>query len=469
MNQESIAKTLIASPYLEGIFTPLKEERTEYDLKTEGEIPSDLNGSLIFNASNPAYKPKSFYSWFDGDGMVHSTSIENGKAKYINKFVKTKGFLEEQKKGKPIWDGIIGKIDETKEHGNMKDSSNTAIVRYNDILLSVWYLSGRAYRLDPNTMETMGEYDFGGNLKDYMAAHTKLDPRTGELVFFNYNLYKPPYMNYGVIGKDNKVHFTPIHIKESSYCHDIAITKNYSILIDLPLSWKMDSDSGKKQRRFLEFNQNRPARFGVIPRLGTDKDIRWFEANPCYMFHVVNSYEENNKIILYGCRIDNPMPEKPNSRAPKEGTLSFAPVFHKWEFDLTTGNTKEEQLDEVYAEFPRINDEFAGEKYRYSYHGRFTPGVILQDAFIKYDRETNTKKIFEMPTGLYANEPVYVKSEKSNAEDGGYLLSYISTEKLKGQVWIFSASSIEKGPIGKIHLPERLPPVFHGTWINRSN
>lgn len=464
MSQESIAKKLIQSPYLDGIFTPLKEEKEEYNLKTEGEIPSDLNGKLVFNASNPQFKPKNFYSWFDGDGMIHSTSIQNGKVSYKNKYVRTNGFIEEQKKGKPIWDGIIGKIDETKEHGNMKDSSNTSIVWFNNILLSLWYLSGRPYQIDPETIETKGIYNFYGKFENYMAAHTKLDPRTGELVFFNYNLYKPPFMNYGVISKDNKVHYTPIHIPESSYCHDIAITKNYSILIDLPLAWKMEP--GKKQRRFLEFNLNRPSRFGVIPRLGTDSDIRWFTANPCYMFHVVNSYEENNKIILYGCRIDNPMPEKANLLAPNEGTLSFAPVFHKWEFDLITGTTKEEQLDEVYAEFPRINEDFAGEKYRYSYHGRFTSGEILQDAFIKYDRETISNKLYEMPKGLYCNEPVYVKSIKSEAEDGGYLLSYISSEHTKGEVWIFSASEIEKGPIGKIFLPERLPPVFHGTWVN---
>ena len=32
----------------------------------------------------------------------------------------------------------------------------------------------------------MGEYDFGGALAGAMTAHPKLDPATGEMVFFGY-------------------------------------------------------------------------------------------------------------------------------------------------------------------------------------------------------------------------------------------------------------------------------------------
>jgi carotenoid cleavage dioxygenase-like enzyme len=43
------------------------------------------------------------------------------------------------------------------------------------------------YALDPNTLETLGLYTFGGQLKSRtFSAHPKFDPETGEMVVFGY-------------------------------------------------------------------------------------------------------------------------------------------------------------------------------------------------------------------------------------------------------------------------------------------
>jgi carotenoid cleavage dioxygenase-like enzyme len=468
MTQQTTAKkeritSILASPYLADIFTPLTEERTKIDLRIEGELPEDLSGDLIFNSSNPAFKPKAYYSWFDGDGMVHATRLRNKTASYVNKFVKTEALNAEKKSGGPMWDGLLGKIDPTKDHFGLKDSSNTSVIWHDNKLLSLWHLAGKAYEINRENLETVGAFQFQGRFSGNMAAHTKQDPKTKDLVFFSYDLHKPPYYHYGVMRPGGDFHFTPIDIERPSYFHDIAITQHYSVIIDLPLLWNINIE--QRRRRGLFFDKDRPARFGVIPRTGGNADVRWFEAKPCYMYHIVNAYEENNKIILYGCRIDNPVPEKPDPRAPREGVIVFASQYHRWEFDLATGETKEEQLDDIFAEFPRINENFTGSKHLYSYHGRFSPERILQDALVKYDREANTRQIFEMPRGFYCNEAIYVDSTQNENEDGGYLLSYVSHAAVPGQVWVFRAEDITAGPIAKIHLPDRLPPVFHGCWV----
>ncbi len=47
------------------------------------------------------------------------------------------------------------------------------------------------------TLETIGEYDFGGRLGSAMTAHPKLDAETGEMLFFGYSPF-PPYLQYHV-------------------------------------------------------------------------------------------------------------------------------------------------------------------------------------------------------------------------------------------------------------------------------
>src|SRR6185436_4610242 len=111
----------------------------------------------------------------------------------------------------------------------------------------------KAYELDRESLATRGPHDFGGRFPGYMAAHTKTDPVSGDLVFFSYDLHKPPYYHYGVMGKDGPPHFIPVDIEKPSYFHDIAITQNYSVIIDLPLLWKVDTST--RTRRGLLFDQ----------------------------------------------------------------------------------------------------------------------------------------------------------------------------------------------------------------------
>jgi carotenoid cleavage dioxygenase-like enzyme len=48
------------------------------------------------------------------------------------------------------------------------------------------------------------------------GSHYKVDEHTGEMMFFNYP-EQPPYMNYGVIDRDNRlVHYVPIELPHAT-------------------------------------------------------------------------------------------------------------------------------------------------------------------------------------------------------------------------------------------------------------
>src|ERR1700678_1044069 len=57
-------------------------------LKVVGELPRELNGTLYRNGPNPQFEAPGAH-WFVGDGMLHAFHLEDGRASYRNRWVRT--------------------------------------------------------------------------------------------------------------------------------------------------------------------------------------------------------------------------------------------------------------------------------------------------------------------------------------------------------------------------------------------
>ena len=53
-------------------------------------------------------------------------------------------------------------------------------------------------------LDTVGRFDFDGGLPKGLTAHPKLDPLTGELVTFRYDI-EQPYLSWAIVGADGTV------------------------------------------------------------------------------------------------------------------------------------------------------------------------------------------------------------------------------------------------------------------------
>ncbi|MEL6378593.1 MAG: carotenoid oxygenase family protein, partial [Pseudomonadota bacterium] len=188
-------------PYLNGAWTPQHEEVVSDELEVIGEIPTDLNGIYIRNTENPLHDAIGVYHPFDGDGMIHAMTFAKGRATYRNRFVRTKSLLAEQEANRSLWAGIAANPKHSERpgwgaRGDMKDASSTDVIFHNGEILSTFYMCGEGYRLDPETLETLGTAAYVPPTG--ISAHPKLDPHTGEMLFFNYGK-DAPYMHYGVV------------------------------------------------------------------------------------------------------------------------------------------------------------------------------------------------------------------------------------------------------------------------------
>ncbi len=462
-------------PYLNGAWRPNYDELDAQDLEVIGTIPDDIDGVYVRNTENQVNEPIGNYHPFDGDGMIHVMAIRDGKATYRNRFVRTKGFLAEQEAGESLWAGVGNPPQRSKRPGwgvqeYMKDASSTDVVVHAGKILSTFWQCGDGYRLDPYTLEQHGAESW--TPVDGISAHPKVDERTGELLFFNYSMHAP-YQHYGVVDKHNKlVHYTPVPLPGPRMPHDMAFSENYSILVDLPYFY--DQEQLAEGRFQMKFHEDLPTRFAILPRYGNEEDVMWFEAEPTYVLHWMNAYEEGDELILDGYFQEAPDPEPIPGLPEKIGKAlagidenSFKPKLHRWHFNLKTGEVREYHLDDRLLEFGTFNQQYAGRKSRYVYSTWTEPGWFLFSGLVKHDLETGESWSLAFGEQRYGSEAPFVPRINAQDEDDGYLISFITDLKQdRSECILVDAKNIEAGPVCTIVLPHRICSGTHAAWAD---
>ena len=466
------------NPFLAG---PFASNATEYtadtdSLKVIGEIPKDLSGMFVRNHHNQVHEPLGNYHPFDGDGMLHAMRFENGRAEYRNRFVQTTGFLAEQAAGRSLWPGLLSPDLAQRRGwgamGAMKDNAGTDVKCHAGKLLASMSQGSEPWRLDPFTLETIGpDSNWARHVPDGVASHYKVDPFTGDLMFFNYP-EKPPYMNYGVIDKNNQlVHYVPIELPDSRWPHDLGITENYTVLHDLPLYF--DPVLLKQGQHKLVFNRDLPARFGILPRRGTNAQVRWFEAAPCYVLHITNCFEQGDEVIMDGCIMPDyktvpvgagtSIYERIRANLDKHNNPT---LMHRWRFNLRTGQTTEQRIDDEITEFPVCSNDYVGRPYRYSYNVLYKKGDWLFSGLKRYDMKSGQTVRYEYGEGRYGSEPQVARALGAKAEDDGYVITMVADMGANtSEIMVLRADDMAAGPVARILLPERMGIGTHACWV----
>ncbi|HSP98970.1 MAG TPA: carotenoid oxygenase family protein [Candidatus Dormibacteraeota bacterium] len=430
--------------HLRGNYAPVTEERTVVDLKVEGAIPPALRGVYMRNGPNPrsGYSPH----WFVGDGMLHGVRLENGRARwYRNRYVRTRTFT----------DGV----EFVDANGNVDHSAgvnNTNVVQHAGRILA---LVESSFPVEvTRELDTVGLCDFGGRLTTGFTAHPKPCPLTGELHFFGYR-FLPPFLTYHVLDpRGALVKSEVIEVPGPTMIHDFAITQHHVVFMDLPVVF--DVELAMQQRFPYRWSDDYGARLGVMPRGGSNADVRWFEIHPCYVFHPLNAYDDGATIVMDVARY----PEL--WRGGAEG-ISTAMLW-RWTIDLAAGRVGERQLDDRPVEFPRADDRRSGLRHRYGY----AAGNVFEGdddrtqscALVKYDLQTDSATTHEFGLGRTPSEGVFVPTSASAGEDEGWVMQYVyDASRDASDLVIVDASDLRT--VATVHLPCRVPYGFHGNWI----
>ena len=277
-------------------------------------------------------------------------------------------------------------------------------------------------------------------------------------------------MHYGVVSREGELtDYVDIPLPGPRLPHDMAFTENWSILNDLPLFW--DPEALAEGHYSNRFHRDLPSRFALIPRHGTTADIRWFEADPTFVLHWINAYEDGDEVVLDGFFQHNPTARgvvraEGNMKGFETLDLNVLEARpHRWRFNLATGQTNEEPLSDRFSEFGMVNGRHSGRRYRYSYNAIGSPGVFTFGALLKHDIDTGTEEVLEFPEGVVVSETVMAPRDGSAAEDDGYLVTF-STDVVNdiSECLVFDAAAMTDGPVARIRLPERIASGTHSTW-----
>src|SRR5947209_7495826 len=210
-------------------------------LKIEGELPRELNGTLYRNGPNPQFAAPGAH-WFVGDGMLHAFHLENGRASYRNRWVRTAKWQAEHDAGRALFGGFGQKLPgappSTPTDGGV---ANTNIVFHGGRLLALEE-GHLPTEIEPGTLATRGSTNYDGRIAGPFTAHPKIDSVTGEMMFFGYNAGGPfsPLLSFGSIDASGVVKkFDRFEAPYASMVHDFIVTENHLLFPILPVTGSM--------------------------------------------------------------------------------------------------------------------------------------------------------------------------------------------------------------------------------------
>ncbi len=434
-----------------GALAAVADEVEIRDLAVTGQVPEQLQGTLIRNGPNPfsgRFHGNDVLNWWPEAAMVHAVTFTGGRAsEYRNRWVRTQN-----------WQSHFGTVEAESEAPLVATNPNVNVLEHAGELLAMAE-GGSPIRIN-SRLETLGSPLLHPTLSTGVTAHPKLDGHTGELMYFRAD-WNTPFLTYGVLNADgSQRHEQSIDVAAPAMMHDMAITRSKSIVLDLGVGY----DFGlleQGHRIPLRWLPERRSRLGIISRHGGD--AAWIDIEPCFIQHVVNAYDvDSTHLVLEAVRYPHYFCFDSTVGAYAENPLG---VYWRYDIDLANGVVRESAVDDGAIELPRINDAYTGQQHRYVYAVQ-QPTQQEMRGLVRYDTQTGLRQQHSIPPGDQNSEPVFVPRPGALSENDGWVLSCVYRAATDtSDVVILNAQDMAAPPLATVHVGRRIPAGFHGLWV----
>jgi all-trans-8'-apo-beta-carotenal 15,15'-oxygenase len=417
--------------------------------------------------------------------MICRITFQDGKAHFLNRYVRTEAYLAEQAAGKFLYRGVFG----TQKAGGwmsnafnttLKNIANTQVVYWGGKLLALWE-AAEPHRLDPKTLDTLGIEYLNNTLNpgDPFAAHPLFDP-DGRMVNFSLKVGKFDLsgllstltiyeLDVEGIVVEQHAHTIP----GFAFIHDFAITPNYCIFFQNPVGFNPFPFllGLKGAAECVKFQPEKPTKIVIIPRdPRSGEPVQILETKSGFVFHHANAFEIDGRISIDSiCYPTFPEVEPGKDfRDVNFDTLTPGQLW-RFELDLPAKQVSSKLIESRCCEFPTINPANVGRPYRYAYLGaaQMPTGNAPLQSILKLDLETGNQQLWTAaPTG-YVNEPVFVPRPGGTQEDDGWLIAMVyDGARDRSAVVVLDAADLTAGPIATLHLTHHIPYGLHGSWTD---
>ncbi|EZF23151.1 hypothetical protein H112_04138 [Trichophyton rubrum D6] len=377
---------------------------------------------------------------------------------------------------------------------------------------------------------------FRGFLKKWTTGHPKVDPISRELIVYH-STFVQPFVHYSVVPdlraqrasleQSEPLFNLPVPgVKSAKMMHDFGVSRQHTIIIDLPLS--LDPLNLAYNKPVIEYDFYGRTRFGIFPRRKPDQ-VRWFETEPCCILHTVNSWDDSitdkgTTVNLLACRMTSAaiVFSTGNIRPPPNlRNIEDECRLYYFQFDLSQKEniiSHQWALSVISFELPHVPQHLAMSATQYVYgctmsKGTFSTalgGAAKIDCLAKLDVKALISeglrspprsvtgsvdsrsvqeilasndpddhiKIFQTPPGWYLQECCFVPRTNGVSEDDGWLLTFVFDESQldedgfapvgsQSELWMIDAKTMRM--VTRIYLPQRVPYGLHGWWFSEED
>ena len=463
-----------SDPYLSGNFLPVQREVDAGDLPViAGRIPPDLSGAYMRNGPNPLFKPINYTYPMDGDGMIHAVYLDNGRARYRNRFVQTSSLAVERRAGRAVYGGLMGPlpVDPALLHpgdnaGPYRNGAFISVMRHGGHLLAL----DEAQKCYEMTMEldTVGPWKAGTEQPIRLGAHNRHHPQTGALFALAYSVVEPVVRFHQIDASGNLLKTFPVTLEAPTMIHDFVLTEQHIVLLAGPAVF--DLNAARSGQSFLQWRPGLGMRVGVIALDGSS--TVWLEADPFFVYHFANGFQRGGEIVIdYVRHAKFALGPSTGETGPRK-----VPTLHRMTIDAAARKISDAELSDLAVEFPRVNDIREAMPTQYVYLPTRTAslkvGNAASDVFnttLKVDTATGHIARHDFGNRI-AGEAVFIpRTGRGGREDDGYLAIFaFDPANRTSDFVLLDAARIDADPVAVVRLPQRVPQGLHGTWIPRA-
>ena len=257
--------------------------------RSSATLPAELDGRYLRNGPNPiADRPtRPRYHWFIGDGMVHGVRLRDGKAEwYRNRWVR----------GPPRSPPALGEPEpEPASSTAAWTPANTNVIGHAGRTFAIVEAGARPVELTDELDTVCGAATSTARCPTATPPTPSATPRPASCTRPAYYWGRPeravhrdraPTAGCASVEADRRR-------RRADGARHVAHREPWRLL--RPAGHLRPRD-GRRRRRASPtcWNDGHPPRVGVLPREGTAADVRWFDVEPCYVFHPLNAYDDGD-------------------------------------------------------------------------------------------------------------------------------------------------------------------------------
>jgi all-trans-8'-apo-beta-carotenal 15,15'-oxygenase len=464
------------APGIERVFELHPPERSYLIEDVEGEIPDFIKGTYFLNG--PAQFSRAglrYKHWLDGDGMVCSLRFDRDEVRFTNRFVRTTKFTREQESDRPLFRAFGTAFDgDILNHGMVLESpANVSVYPFLGKLLAFGE-QALPWELDPLTLETIGQFNFGGSLSEIapFSAHPKFDPVTGEM--FNFGVFfsgsAPRLYLYSIDQTGKLRRRTSRELPYPCAMHDFGISHSYAVFYVSPLLLDVErmTRGGRSLMESLTWQPERGSSLLIVDR-DSGREICAVPIGNKYCLHLINCFEQGDKLTVDAVELDRPVYDQ---YEPLPTLFSNVPLGRpvRLVVDIRRREVvaRQECQYQCAPDFPSFDPALSCCLYNefwmlgVSHAGR--PGRKFFDQLVHASWDGGALDVFQASFRHYlGGEPVFVRGQDSG--QGAIICQQFDADRLRCSFLIFDAFNVAAGPVASLGLKDAIHLGFHASFL----